>query len=506
MKKTGKKQKNKGQKKKLNRQIVFITILFSALFVYMSYYIADYSLKNRTELISNSYNGRAKILAAQNMRGTIYSNDKTVLVSSSVNEDGNEVRNYNYGNMFAHIVGYATNGRMGVESYANYYLINSNAPVSVKASMDAKGEKYPGDSVFTTLDVDIQKTAYEAMGMYQGAIIVTEPSTGKILALVSKPDFDPAQIQYTWDELINHTGSSILLNRVTQGSYPPGSTFKIITALEYIRENPTSFNNYSYNCVGQIKHGEDVIRCYHGSVHGLVDFDKSFAKSCNSSFANIGLTLNRDEFGKTLDNLLFNKELPTSLSASTNKLVVDANTDDSDMIQVSIGQGKANISPLQLNMITCAIANNGVLMEPYVIDRVENQQGTLIKDFKEVKYGSLMTEDEAGILQDLMVDVVENGTATRLKGQSYYAAGKTGSAEYGTIKGESHAWFTGFAGREVEGIRNPADISVTIIIEGAGTGGDYAVPIAKRIFDTYYDKLANAKAISSSDSTEENDS
>lgn len=486
MKKNTKKTKEDKRIRRTRRQIFGVTIAISMLFLGMAYYIANYSLTHQTELISNSYNSRQKILAAQNIRGTIYSKDGDVLVSSSVNESGTEVRNYAYGRLFAHAVGYATNGRMGVEADANYYLINSNAPVSEKAAADAKGIKYPGDSVYTTLDVKLQQVAFDAMGLYQGAIIVTEPSTGKVLAMVSKPDFDPAQIQYTWNDLVNNSGSSVLLNRVTQGAYPPGSTFKIITALEYIKENPDSFNNYHYNCSGSIKHGDDTIRCYHGTVHGAVDFDKSFAKSCNSSFANIGLQLNRDAFGKTLDSLLFNKELPTPLTCSKNKLVINSTTEDSDMIQAVIGQGPSSVSPLQLNMITCAIANDGVLMEPYIIDRVENSKNTVIKTFKPVTYGNLMTSYEASVLQGLMEEVVLSGTATRLKGQSYYAAGKTGSAEFGTVKGESHAWFTGYAGMPSDE-KNTPDLCVTIIIESAGSGGDYAVPIAKRIFDAYYE-------------------
>ena len=155
-------------------------------------------------------------------------------------------------------------------------------------------------------------------------------------------------------------------------------------------------------------------------------------------------------------------------------------TADSDMMQVSIGQGTPSITPLQLNMITCAIANEGILMEPYLIDYVQNSAGNQIKVFSPSAYGSIMEKEEEAVLKALMEDVVEEGTATRLKGLSYTAAGKTGSAEYGTIKGESHAWFTGFAPAE------DPQVCVTIIIEGAGAGGDYAVPIAKRIFDAYF--------------------
>ena len=222
-----------------------------------------------------------------------------------------------------------------------------------------------------------------------------------------------------------------------------------------------------------------MIQCYHGSVHGSVDFTRSFAKSCNTSYANIGLSLDRKEFGDTLNQLLFNQKLPVTFQHSVSNLVVDENTSDADMMQISIGQGAAGITPLQLNMITCAIANNGRLMKPYLVDSVKNSAGSITREFKPSAYGDLMTETEAADMQALMEAVVTEGTASRLKDLSYTAAGKTGSAEYGTVKGESHAWFTGYAPAE-----NP-QVCVTIIIEGAGAGGDYAVPIAKRIFDAY---------------------
>jgi peptidoglycan glycosyltransferase len=466
-------------KKKTSRPIMIVTWAFTFLFLGMIGYIVHYSLTNRQELINNSYNGRQQMLLAQNRRGSIYASGGEVL-AETVEEDGEETRVYPYGNLFSHVVGYSVNGRMGVEAQANYYLINSNAPLSEKASLDVSGEKYPGDDVYTTLDVELQQVASTALGVYRGAIVVTEPSTGKILAMVSKPDFDPGSVEENWDELRQDSEKGVLLNRVTQGLYPPGSTFKIITALEYIRENPDTYSSYSYNCTGSITRGEDRIQCYHGSVHGQVSFTRSFAKSCNSSFANMGLSLDRAAFADTLSELLFNSELPLTTNYSQSRIDVSEQTSDSDMMQASIGQGTTAMTPMHLNMITCAIANQGTLMKPYVTESVKNSAGTTIKSFGSTVYKKLMTQEEAEILTALMTDVVEEGTATRLKGLSYTAAGKTGSAEYGTVKGDSHAWFTGFAPAE------DPQICVTIIIEGAGAGGDYAVPIAKRIFDAYF--------------------
>ena len=387
---------------------------------------------------------------------------------------------YPYDNLFAHAVGYATNGRFGVEAAANYYLINSNAKLSDKVASDVAGSKYPGDSVVTTLDVGLQEVAAKSLGVYKGAIIVSEPSTGRILAMVSKPDFNPNEIDTLWDGLIQDKESTVLLNRVTQGLYPPGSTFKIVTALEYIRENPDSYGQYSYQCNGRYSSGQDTINCYHGSVHGHEDFTRSFAKSCNASFANIGMTLDRTRWGQTLDGLLFNQELPVSFAYNKSKLVVNADTSDSDILQASIGQGTTQITPLHLNMITCAIANGGTVMKPYLVDHVKNNEGTVIKQFSPDSYKELLTQTEAAVLTELMTAVVESGTGTKLAGLTYTAAGKTGSAEFNNVKTDSHAWFTGFAPAQ------EPEVCVTIIIEGAGSGGDYAVPIAKRIFDEYF--------------------
>ena len=149
-------------------------------------------------------------------------------------------------------------------------------------------------------------------------------------------------------------------------------------------------------------------------------------------------------------------------------------------MQTAIGQGKTLITPMHMAMITAAIANKGNLMKPYAIERIENYNGDVIRTYESAGVIRLLSEKEAQDMTVLMADVVQNGTGKKLKDLPYTAAGKTGSAEYGTQKGNSHAWFTGFAPSQ-----NP-QVVVTILIEGAGSGGEYAVPIAKRIFDAYF--------------------
>jgi len=471
----------RARKKKSNYAIMAASVAVCLLFLGMIVYFSTYSVSHEEELINNSFNSRQQLLVEQNRRGSILSRDGDVLARTVENEAGKDVREYPYQNLFSHTVGYTGNGKYGIEAQANYDLLQAHITTTEKIQNDINGDKNPADNVITTLDLELQQAASDAMGMYKGAIVVTNPKTGEILAMVSKPDFDPETIAEKWDEYVNDSQSGVLLNRATQGLYPPGSTCKIVTTLEYIRENPDSYMNYSYTCKGKLVHGDDTISCYHGSVHNAVDLTKSFAKSCNTSFANIGLTFDRTSYKNTAEQLLFNSELPVQFLYGKSNMSIDENTPDSDLMQNAIGQGKTLVSPFHLNLITQAVANDGILMKPYLISQVISADNEIIKDFKPEEYGALMTETESGILKSLMREVVLTGTAKKFNDASYTVAGKTGSAEFNSVKSDSHAWFTGFAP-----VEDP-EIAVTVIIEGAGSGGDYAVPMARRVLDTYFE-------------------
>ena len=472
-----------GKKNKRIRSypILVLSVFYAGLFGIMLIYICYYSYAHRQVLMNNSYNTRQQILLKQNSRGSILSRDGDLLAYSQVDENGKETRVYPYGREFAHVVGYSTNGRAGVEYMANYYLINTSIDLSDKVALDTQGNKYPGDNCKTTLDVHLQEVAFNALSARKGAVVVSDPRTGEILAMVSKPDFEPSTISQEWESLLqDNSPDAKLLNRATQGLYPPGSTFKIVTALAYIKDHPSDFENYRFTCSGRFTYEGNSISCYHGENHGSVDFKSSFAKSCNSSFANIGLDVSRKVFSDTLDQLMFGKELPIDLLYSKSRASIDNSTSVGDVMQLAIGQGTTGMTPMHLNMITCAVANGGTLMKPYLLQQVTGGDGRIVKTFSPEVYRRLMTSEQAGILTDMMEAVVTDGTGTKLKGLSYTAAGKTGSAEFNTATSDSHAWFTGFAPAE------DPQVCVTIIVENAGSGGSFAVPIAKRIFDAYF--------------------
>lgn len=463
----------------INHHIYITIAIFSCVFLAMIVFLVVFYCQNSRTLLSNSYNKRESVLMKQNLRGNIYANDGELLAYSVQNDDGTQTRYYPYGNLFSHSIGYASKGKAGVELLENYYLINTDNNAIVRAQNSSEGKLNTCYSITTTFDVELQKIASEYLGNYNGAVIFTEVKTGKILALVSKPDYDPNNIDAMWDSLTASSESSVLLNRVTQGQYPPGSTFKIVSALEYYRENGDNFTKYNFNCSGFYSNGTNRINCFHGTQHGDVDFELSFAKSCNASFANIGMSLNRVKFAQTLDDLYFNKTLPCETASTQSSLIINADTSDYDMMQTSIGQGKTSISPYHLNLITMSIANNGLLVTPYMVDNIKDSNGTIVKDYSGHTFGYLITPDEAAFLRRLMESVVTEGTATRLKNDLYTAAGKTGSAEYNDL-GDSHAWFTGYAPAE------DPEVAVTIIVEAGGTGGEKAVPLAKLMFDSYF--------------------
>lgn len=471
----------KAKKGKKNREFAVVTYSFLGAFLCLMGYFVYFQFVESEQFINSPYNKRQELFARNVIRGEIYSADGVTLAETLVDEQGNETRSYPYGRIFSHVIGYSTHGRSGVEEMANFSLLRSNLFYVEKAVSQIKGEKSPGDSVTTTLDYDVQLCAFDALGRYDGAVVVMEPKTGKILAMVSKPDFDPNTIASDWDEIVGEEGeSSALLNRATQGLYPPGSTFKIFTTLAYIRQNP-DYEDYSYQCTGKFTHGNKTIHCHGNKRHGTQTLKEAFANSCNSAYASLGLELDIAEFGEMCDGLLFNTGLPTTFESSKSSFVLSEEDLSSAVMETSIGQGKTLVTPLHMALITSAIANDGVLMTPYVIDHTTDNEGNLVEQYEPKEYQTLFTAEEAAILQEYMQAVVDEGTASKLSNDVYDVYGKTGSAEFSSSSDSSHSWFVGYAHRE-----GGEDIAVAVIVEDSGVGSEYAVPIAREIFDEYY--------------------
>ena len=433
--------------------------------------------------MNSPYNQRQDAFAKNVVRGSITDRNGNVLAETQVADDGTETRYYPYGSLFSHVVGYSDDqlGRTGLESVENFELLTSNAFFIEKIQNEFEGSKNQGDTVITTLDADLQQAASDALGSYKGAVVIMEADTGKILAMVSKPDYDPNDIASDWQTLNTDEENSPLLNRATGGSYAPGSVFKIVTTLAYMRQN-SNYSDYSYNCSGSITEDGTTIPCAGGNIHGQEDLRSSFANSCNSSFANIGLQLDISGFRDTADDLLFNSPLPGVLDYTKSSFVLDQDSPTSEIMMTAMGQGRTTVSPYHMALITQAIANGGTLMEPYLVDSVTNYTGTEVRRNVPKSYARLMTSDEASQLKEYMTAVVEEGTGSVLSRRSYTVAGKTGTAEYSSDDSDrTHSWFTGFTN-----VDNP-ELVITVITEGSdGSFGGRAVSIAGTILDSYY--------------------
>lgn len=461
-----------------NNELARVTYIFVTLFLVMIGYLVYFNVVKSKDVINSPYNVRQDLLSERVVRGKILDSSGEVLAQTKISEDGTETRSYPYGEMYAHVVGYSTKGKAGIESVQNFNLLTSNAFILEKLANEFKDEKNMGDSVVTTLNTTIQKAAYNGLGNNKGAVVVMEASTGKILAMVSKPTYDPNTVAVNWDSL-NSSESSPLLNRSTLGQYAPGSTFKILTALEYMREH-SDYNSYSHVCNGSVTTDGTTISCYNSNVHGEESLKDAFANSCNTAFTQMGLELDYEKWKNTASDLLFGQELPCDLSYNTSKFQLTKQSDSAEVMMTAMGQGNTLVSPYHMALITSAIANGGTLMKPYLVQEITNYAGTSVKKYMPEKYKELMTSEEAAQLTEYMKAVVDYGTGYSLSGQSYSVAGKTGTAEVSVDKSQYHSWFVGFSN-----VDNP-ELVVSVIVENSNKSGVTATSVAKNIFNAYY--------------------
>ena len=441
-------------------------------------YIVYFQVVQSRDIIRSSYNARQDSYADRVVRGDIVDRNGNVLAHSEVQADGSEVREYPYGRLFAHVVGYSDQGKAGLESEMNFELLTSNAFFLEKIKNEFQDKKNMGDSVVTTLNLELQEAAYDALGNYKGAVVVMEPSTGKILAMVSKPDFDLNTVAENWD-FLNTDQDSVLLNRATQGQYAPGSTFKVVTALEYMRENKNTYDDFSYTCSGSdYEEGGTTIPCADGNVHKTETLVKAFANSCNSAFSHIGAGLDNASFRELCNTFLFNRNIPVAFEYNKSSFVLNKESGISESQETAIGQGKTMISPLHNLMIASTVANGGKMMTPYVVDYIEDAYGRIVKQYKPSVIEQLMSAEEAEYLTECMEEVIDSGTGSSMRWSSYNAAGKTGSAQYDSSD-NIHSWFVGFAPAE-----NP-QIAISVVLEG-GYSGSSAQYTAKAVFDAFF--------------------
>lgn len=461
-----------------NPEILAVTYVFAALFVLMIGYFVYFNAFVSKNVINSAYNVRINSFADTVVRGNIVSSDGTVLAETLVDENGNETRYYPMGRIFAHAVGTSEINQSGIELSQNFYMLQSNGNPILNALQDIRGEKNQGDQIVSTLNAKLQEVAYNALGYNDGAVIAIEPATGRVLVMVSKPDFDPNTLLTDYESIVAEEGNDSLLNKTTFGLFVPGSIFKTLTSLAYIRSG-ADYNSYYYTCEGQINlGGEEYITCFDQTVHGGENFVDSFANSCNASFGNIGLSLPDNLLKDTCESLFFNNELPTEIPHTKSSFSLASDDSDWQTAATAIGQGHTQVTPLQMAMIAAAIANGGNMMQPYMVDAVETAGGGhRVKKYMPESYGQVMTTQEADLLGQLMEAVVNYGTATSLSGYGYSVAGKTGTAEL-SGKGDN-SWFIGYAPVE------QPQIAICALVENDEGYYESALPVANAVLQAY---------------------
>ena len=383
-------------------------------------------------------------------------------------------RTYPLGDLVEPVLGYndLRYGRAGLERLYNPELSGDSPLLGIRSALDqALGRPKRGADVVLTLDIKVQRAAVEALDGHKGAIVVIDPKTGAIIALASSPRYDPSQLGAQWKAL-NADPDRPLLNRPTQGLYPPGSAFKPVVAAKGLATGAVAPDT-SFDDSGAYRAGGYVVRNYGDKAYGHHTFAEAMAQSINTTFAKLGVQLGGASVAESARAFGFDRDLPGRLSAARSRFPDPAKMDTAHVAQASFGQGEVLATPLEMALVASGIANGGKIMAPFLVSEVRDYQQTVLQKTQPREWLQAADPATAATVRDLMVGVVTEGTGKKAAIDGVQVAGKTGTAELD--KGEPHAWFIGFA---------PADdprVAVAVIVENGGTGGSVAAPMAAQV-------------------------
>jgi peptidoglycan glycosyltransferase len=446
-----------------------LAFLISAGFFLLAVYLAYIQVYQADKLYAHPKNQRLARWEETVNRGGIFDRNGEVL-AETIASGGALRRVYPRGAAFAGVIGYNSPrfGKTGLEAAYNDYLLGLNSSDRLQNIIRCMEGKSPqGNNLKLTVDARLQKQAARLLGDRKGAAVVLNPSTGEILALVSSPSFDPGAVDTLWPQL-NNSPDSPLLNRALQGLYPPGSTFKTVTGAAVLVNNKDYFH-HRYFCPGYININGRRLNCIR--VHGRVDFSEAMAFSCNVYFVQAALELGPQLFFRTAQNFGLNENLPFELPFSKSNFPTVAQLSPNAVAESAIGQGKVLVTPLQMALITASLANNGVMMRPFLVKEICNPDGKVLFTGVPAPLFTSVNRETAGLIKSAMFGVVDFGTGRVSAIRGVEVAGKTGSAQ--NPHGSAHAWFIGFAP-----VAQPR-VAVVVVIENGGAGGTVAAPLAR---------------------------
>jgi len=471
----------------MNKQIRFVGLI-SALMVFALLGNLTYiELVREPSLEANPYNVRARQADFDVHRGQILAGD-TVIADSVPSDDGSDFsyqRVYSNGPLYATVTGFYSYiyGSNWIEDTYNDYLVGSSSSQWLQNIIDTMSGRVPeGASVMTTISPTLQQAATDAIKGYEGAIVALDPHTGAVRALVTSPSYDPnllaahdlGAVMASWSQLTADPANP-MTDRATREIYPPGSTFKMVVASAALEQGYTPDTMIdtpsSLNYPGSDKVLPNSSNC--GNTQ--VTLARALQLSCNTSFANLGMALGADAVRAQAEKFGFNTPHLPEVNAVASQFPKDL--DEAQLMLSSIGQYNVAATPLQMAMIASAFINGGDMAEPYLVQEVRAPDLTVLYDH-EVTTNPVVKASTAQSMQDMMVNVVNNGTGTSAQIPGVTVGGKSGTAE-NDPDSPNNAWFISFA-------LDP-DIVVAVFLQRNEStpvdlwGGGDAAPVAKEV-------------------------
>lgn len=465
---------------KYNRKIIFVMVFVCALFLSLAVYLTYFELFSAETVIKSSYNRRIWEEEDNVLRGSITDRCGTVLAYSE--EDGDsQKRIYPYASRYAHVIGYnsRTYGKTGLELKYNDMLLASDTITSISDAITGSQEKAEGANLRLTVDNSLTAKAESLMKGKNGAVVAIVPKTGEVLCLYSNPAFDPNEDALTaqWDSLAESEDSPFL-GRAASGLYAPGSTFKVVTAAAAI---DSGYSSYTVNDEGSYTVDGYTLKNYGGHSYGQIDLRSGFAKSSNVMFAALSVMMGEDRMRKAAEGFGVGQQIPFDITAQTSSMNYSGKMSDPELAAVGIGQGKLLMTPLNMALIASAIANNGIMMQPYLVENAAFASGRSIYSAKQGIWKTAVSPSVANQVGELMIECVQSGTGTSARISGVTVAGKTGTAQ-NEKEGKEHAWFIGYAPAE------DPEIAICVMQEYSGVTGSSCAPIARDLIKQYLGK------------------
>ena len=480
----------------MNRQIVKLFGLVVALFAVLVGFTSYWAVFDAKALKEKDANKRPLLEQQQIRRGRIVAADGTVIARSVPKGHGASlryVRRYPEGSLFAHPIGYSfvEEGDSEFEQFHNDELVGEESEFDSILD-ELRGRKQEGDDVVTNLDPAAQAVALEDLREVGfGAVVAIEPSTGRVRAMASNPPYDPNRIPYDLTELNENEPESPLLNRATQGQYPPGSTFKVVTAAAGL-ESGTITPETAFSAPSPLEVEGTPLENDFNTSYPPITLDYALTNSVNTWFGQLGQKVGQDQLFETMEKFGFNSTPPIDLpddqvyeSGVYSESHLLNRNDPVDLARVAIGQERLAVTPLQMAMVAAAVANGGRLMKPQIWSRVVDPDGRVVERMDPSQYSQPVSEETAAELTTAMEGVVSEGTGTNAAIEGVPVAGKTGTAEtpYNESCGggteENQAWFMGFAPADEPKIAIVATVECTTQF-----GNDVAAPIFRDVAET----------------------